>query len=97
MNNPRAVTPGDAAAQFSRILNEWLSPEIIAEINRRNASPEYKGRGCCATHDFCDPNQAMLDAFEFFGIEFDPRLPEDHEFCSTTWEIAQRAGFKPPR
>ena len=57
---------------FCRILNEWLEQEQIREINRRNSLPEYSD--CCASHDFCDPNQAMADALETFGLDFHPNL-----------------------
>lgn len=83
--------PERLADEFCRILREWLDAEEIAEINRRNRLPEYAG--LCASHDFCDPNQAMLDAEATFGIEFDTRFNEDSEVIDAAWEIAKRRGF----
>ena len=51
------------AATFLTVINEWLLPTQIAEVKRRNATPEYAGTGACATHDFCDANMAMDVAF----------------------------------
>ena len=65
-------SPEPLSEEFCRIMNEWLDPSEIREINRRNALPEYTG--CCASHDFCDPNQAMADALETFGVELHPDL-----------------------
>jgi len=81
------ATPGQIADEFCRILNDWLKPDEIAEINRRNALPEY--RGLCATHDFCDPNQAMIDAGAIFTIEFDARFNEDVALINAAWDIAK--------
>ena len=76
------------AREFCRILSEWLTPEQMREVITKNATPEYAG--CCATHDYCDPNQAMLDAFTACGHdctdEGDADLQDD-EFLSA-WEIA---------
>ena len=49
------------AEVFSAILNDWLSPEEIAEINVRNDREESDS--FCHTHDYCDSNMAMLEAF----------------------------------
>lgn len=90
------------AKEFSKILNEWLSKDEITEINKRNATEEYKGN--CATHDFCDPNQAMLDAFEnVMGRElvfFNGDVPEsekqneyDMALWSKAWTLAHNNKF----
>lgn len=55
------------ADEFSRILNSWLSPDELTEVCRRNAATED---GSCATHDFCDANQAMIDALTELEIEY---------------------------
>lgn len=82
-------TPEQLSDEFCRILNERLTPEQIKEINRRNAVSENPA--CCASHDFCDANQAMIDALEVFGIEFDPETPTD--LINAAWGIAQKRGF----
>lgn len=77
------------AREFCRVLNEWLSPEELAEVNRLNS--EEDDRNICHTGDYCDSNQALLDAMEVFGIDgFDQSLIP---LCNATWSIARRAGF----
>lgn len=76
------------AREFCRVLNHWLSPAQIGEINRRNAANENKS--VCASHDYCDANQAMLDAMDVLGIEFND---DSHDLINRAWEIARKRGF----
>ena len=81
------------AAAFLDVVWEWTTPEEFAEIKRRNAMPEYRDTGSCATHDFFDANTAMAEAFRrTFG-----RLPETNEneadndvaLWNAAWDIAR--------
>lgn len=56
------LTPPLLALEFSKILHEWLTPQQMNLVVSRNAKPE--NTGCCASHDFCDANVAMDDAFK---------------------------------
>lgn len=102
----RYVIPpaADVAKQFCVELRRWLTPEQLAEANRRNATPEYAG--CCATHDWCDANVAMASAFHHFGVEtLDTATPEEREThgcplspeCDACWNeawtLAKQSGF----
>jgi len=49
--------------RFAELMAEDISPTALHTIRLRNASPEYAG-DICATHDFCDANMVMLEAFE---------------------------------
>ena len=51
------------AFTFTEVLGEWLTDDQFDEMRRRNVSPEYAD-GACASHDFCDANMAMLEAFK---------------------------------
>lgn len=85
-----ANVPAEAVAEeFCRILRKWLTPEEMAEINRRNSTPEYSV--CCASHDFCDPNQAMIDALSIFGLEFHPSMCD---YLNDVWTIARNSEFR---
>jgi hypothetical protein len=84
-------TPEELSLVFTRILNEWLPPETIAEINHRNATPKYLG--CCASHDFCDPNQAMIDAMESFNVHFYP-APAILALIDDAWALAKSRRFE---
>lgn len=71
MNYPTAE---QWAAAFIQQVHSTLTPEQIAEVNRRNATPDYAG--CCATHDFCDANVLMSSAFKSLtGTEPDETNP----------------------
>lgn len=78
----------DLARTFSDKINEWLDAGTVAEVNRRNVLPEYAG--CCATHDFCDPNQAIVESLESYGLEF------NHDMIgliNDAWDKAQQVDF----
>jgi hypothetical protein len=86
------VTPTapEVARQFSKILSRWLTPTQMAEINRLNKTPEYQN-GCCATGDFCDSNQAMIDALESLGSSW----AKSSDMVNAAWTIARAADFNP--
>lgn len=77
--------------EFSRIINEWLTTEEIIEINKRNATPEYANS--CATHEFCDPNEAMLMAFsKVYGKEF-TLTKGNMKLWNSAWDLSKANGF----
>ncbi len=81
----------ELAVKFATMIQETLNAEQIAEVNRRNGTQQYAG--VCASHDFCDPNQAMLDAMEELGIEFDPQDEQQTRLTDGAWTLAKAAGF----
>lgn len=91
--NMKQVTKNELAAKFSQILREWLTTEELAEVNARNQADEYKSGGVCATHDFCDPNQAMLDAMESFGIFYEGCDQTTEYLINNAWRIAKASRF----
>jgi hypothetical protein len=57
--------------RFSTLIREMLSGIEMAKVNRQNKrEPQY-----CATHEYCDPNEAMCVAM-------------DELFGSTEWDLA---------
>lgn len=87
------ISPKMVAAKFSAILREWLTPADLLEIDRRNKTEEYGG--LCATHDFCDPNQAMIDALESFGLEYEGHDEVQGKLIDLAWSIAKANQFDP--
>jgi hypothetical protein len=84
------------AALFSSILKSWLTDEQIEEINALNSSEEYKTKGYCATHDYCDPNVAMDSAFTAItgqDPDFLPSVPSLLEAWQKAWTIARENNF----
>lgn len=84
------------AVEFGRVLRRWLTPTQVSLANTRNAGA-YKNTGACASHDFCDANMAMAEAFDTFGLPTTIDLPEsdgdfdagrDGESASVIWNNA---------
>jgi len=92
------------AAAFSAEVRATLTPEQLATVVKRNKTIRA---GCCATHDFCDSNVCMIDAFQkAFGREWhsvedgdenDPvhmaRLDAETELCNLAWDAARESEF----
>lgn len=78
------------ANRFSALIREWLTADELAAVNKTNvAEPGY-----CATHECCDPNEAMMLAFvEVFGRDMDPMA--DERIYGAAWKAASDAGFQP--
>lgn len=97
-------TAEQLAIQFSTILKEWLTLEQMQQIVSRNKETQLTNPGVCATHDFCDANMAMNEAFEkVMGREFtfnsdeEPELEEqaenDSNLFNEAWSIAKKNNF----
>lgn len=82
-------TANELADAFSAIIREWLTLPELASVIHDNATI-HAGTGVCATHDYCDPNQAMIDALEAFGVEWDNDLCE---LVNAAWDIANANKF----
>lgn len=61
-NKPSKVV--ELSKEFSRILLSELGKDTMAEINKVNKTPEYKNSGACASYNYTDPNEYVLQAFE---------------------------------
>jgi hypothetical protein len=88
-----ALISGDIewlALAFRHELKRGLTPTAFMDIRRRNALPEYQVNAC-ASHEFCDANEVMRDAFE---VEFGRSLNLDDEadvaLIDAAWDLAQR-------
>jgi len=88
------VSPEVLAAAFARHLRGDLNEETMAEVARRNREePEYRGN-ICASHDFCDANMPMADAFEsLFGREPELNSDADLNIWAEAWKMAKAKGF----
>lgn len=82
----------DLAAKFAGVLKEWLTDDQFEEMRLRNRAEA--GPGVCHSHDFCDANMAMHEAFTSFGV--DP-LPDDGDMAqenialwNAAWDLAWR-------
>ena len=83
------------ARAFAGVLAEWLTPEELAEIDRQNATA---APGVCHSHDVCDANEAMGEAFKrLYGRDPAPGSSEDAALWGEAWDIARLGGFAAPR
>lgn len=80
------------AIEFARQLCDELGFQKIATIAAMNTTPAY--RGACASHDFCDANMIMSQAFLYvFGRESNPASADDAGLWNRAWNIAREFGF----
>lgn len=95
----RAIAVALLAWEFSESLKDYLTYNQLRETVTRNAT-EPAESGVCHSHDYCDANMNMLEAFADLG------LPNPSEFVSTddqydaaislwndAWDIANRKQF----
>ena len=87
------------ANEFSKVMRDWLSDEEMAKVLERNAKEDNPG--VCHSHDFCDANMAMLEAFGNLSLhapcDLTDDTPEHEAACrqwSGAWAIAQKNQFK---
>lgn len=86
----------DLARIFSRMLREDLTADQMAEINARNASESHAG-DVCATHDFIDANQIMIDALAEIQIDFDSQDSGIASMIDHAWTLAKAYQFDAAR
>ncbi len=79
--------------EFSKILREWLGAEVIQQINKLNETED--NLSICHSHDFCDANLAMAEAFEKVHGE-KPEINSDKsiEKWNSAWKEAILNKFK---
>ena len=77
------------AGWFLALLERDLEPKEFKEACRRNHGIN---EGLCASHDFCDANMVMDEAWgETVDHEMSPSSAVDAELWSGAWEIATTA------
>lgn len=83
------------ADEFRRVIQRWLSPAELKEVDRLNA--EEADPLVCHTHDFCDANMAMDPAFrKVVGRGSRSNWWKDANLWSAAWNIALKDGFSKP-
>lgn len=86
--------PQMLADEFTQRVRDFLPPEQMQEIVKRNLS---NNPSVCATHDFCDANELMAQAFvQVMGRESNPSSSVDAELWGAAWALAKNAGFARP-
>lgn len=85
--------PDTLGSEFIIVIRDWLidDGDTLARIDQRNRD-ETDPR-ICHTHDFCDSNQAMIDAFARLGVEYDTQSDAHHALGQQAWALAKKRGF----
>lgn len=79
--------PERLAAAFIECIREVMEDDELREIDRRNAAEE--DRLVCHTHDFCDANVYMEEAFSrTFHYAPDVSSEEDAAVWNDAWNLA---------
>lgn len=86
------TTTEQLARQFSAGLLAEIGAENLAqavEINANSSNPN-----ACATHDFCDANQTMIDALETLASQ-PLALDDDNQsgLINVAWDLANAQRF----
>ena len=95
------VSVRDVSDAFTKVIQEWLSPAELKQVCKLNRSPDYHPC-CCATHDFCDSNMAMFEAFKRLTGSNPPVTCERHTdmteladlLWNYAWNMSKEKGFK---
>lgn len=78
-------------ALFVEQLRADLTPEQFAEMQNLNSTADD---GVCHSHDYCDANMTMADAFEqVVGREIDTQDDDDRALWSSAWRYALTHGL----
>ena len=77
------ITPKDLARRFEETLRSWMTADEWQEMRLRNASEVNKN--VCHSHDYCDANMAMSEAWASFGL---PDCNADNETQAKLWNDA---------
>lgn len=84
------------ANKFSEVLQEWLTDDMIQEINRRNDLEPNEN--ICHSHDFCDANEAMLEAMDRLDIDWifadEEGKGKQTDLLNKAWDRAKANNFK---
>jgi hypothetical protein len=80
------------SSKFSEFIRCWLTIEEVGEVNDKNETEEYKN--ACATHDYCDANIAMADAFTEITNSTDYFTDMAIDLMNKAWTRSREAKFQ---
>jgi hypothetical protein len=92
MKTINANMASDIAKKFSEVLRDWLTKEEMQNVVDRNRS--QTDESICHSHDFCDANMAMDEAFTaVVGRQCNLQNQYEIKRWGHAWDIAQRNEF----
>jgi hypothetical protein len=89
------ATPTQVAAEFTRVLKSWLSPGEWSDMVSKNQNDPAYASGACASHDYCDANEAMTAAFQMLDLPLpgddgdEDVAPEPFRIWNESWTLAR--------
>lgn len=81
------------AREFAQRVLKDVGPENHLELKHRTEQIILRNSNVCASHDFCDANESMIEALAKFGIELDCESDEQAALINEAWTIAKRNLF----
>jgi hypothetical protein len=73
------------AGRFAEVLRSWLTPEEFTAMQRMNREDPRYAYPICASHDFCDANMAMMEAFE--SVTGSTLIPEEGDIAEADTKL----------
>lgn len=96
-------TPWEPLAKnFSAILKEWLDLKSLPsdksafeKMVREHVEGNYSKKDVCVSHDYCDSNQAMIDAWEKTFPRYKLKYENSFhiELTYNAWDLAKQNNF----
>lgn len=87
----RALQAVPLAREFARLLLAEIGPAALAAVVAENAADTVTG--CCASYEYCDANQVMIDSLPAIGQSYDGSDSEQWYLINDAWDIARLTGF----
>lgn len=82
----------ELAAAFLIEMRKALPKKTLKEIDKRNKGEQ--NQLLCHSHDFCDPNQVMIDAWESLSsTAFSLRNTKHLVVVNRAWDLTKSEGF----
>lgn len=83
------------AKEFARVLHTWLTAEEMKKVVEDNRG---ESKSICHSHDFCDANMAMDEAFTNLGLTMwdendDGLSDEGTDLANAAWSLAKEKEF----
>jgi len=85
------------AKEFSKLIFEYIGKDKLLRVVELNKTEENDTT--CHSHDFCDANVFIADAFKIYGIDpendFGEFLQDDNciDIWNSAWNLAKENDF----
>ncbi len=82
------------AREFARLLKIEVGEDDFNTIAKQTEKYKTAGVDTCVSHDFCDSNMLMNDAFNnLYGEDINPINALDLQLVNEAWELAKEQNF----